>query len=574
MNEDLKIRLGLEGEKATGSGLDRTRRKVKGLGDDTERAGGKMRRGFATAGRAAAAAGVAVLGMSAVVGVQATNAARDLAETMSKSTVTYGKHAGKIEMWGNKSAEALGMSKQLSIDAAAGLAVYGNSAGLSQKELVSFSSGLVKAAADLGSFHNASPEDTLQAIKSGLAGEAEPLKRFGILMNDATLKAEAMKLGLIKTQKDALTPGQKVLAARAVIMKGLGKAEGDFARTSGGLANQQKILTARWENAKATLGAGLLPIVTKATTRVSAFVQGMDEGTGAGGRFVVGIKSVAKFTGQAADKIRDAYNQGKKFLTWLDSGTGAADATSIAIGGLVAGLAAYKGTVMVITGVTKAWAFAQGLLNAEMMLNPVGLIVAGIIGLVAAIVIAYKKVDWFRNGVNAAFTGIKKAVGAVIGFVKRNWEAMLIGMTGPVGLMIVGVIKNFDKIKAGFGAIVDWVKGKWNSFAEGLNTGLAAAGKIPGVPDDIRIPVFDEKRGGGGGSSAPVSSMPAQAGDAVFGSPLGGRSIQPGSLGKKVSSVVARGESQRAPREVVLQVNRRELGRALVDEAAWLGARS
>jgi len=43
-------------------------------------------------------------------------------------------------------------------------------------------------------------------------------------------------------------------------------AQGDFLRTSDGLANQQRILEAQWKDLKATLGEGLLPPVTKAVS--------------------------------------------------------------------------------------------------------------------------------------------------------------------------------------------------------------------------------------------------------------------------------------------------------------------
>jgi len=70
-----------------------------------------------------------------------------------------------------------------------------------------------------------------------------------------------LSLGIIKTTKEALTPQQKVLAAQALIYQQTGAAQGDFERTSDGLANKTRILTAQLENAKVTIGEALLPIV-------------------------------------------------------------------------------------------------------------------------------------------------------------------------------------------------------------------------------------------------------------------------------------------------------------------------
>ena len=79
-----------------------------------------------------------------------------------------------------------------------------------------------------------------------------------------TLRQKALELGITSTTKDALTPQQKVLAAQAAIFDQTSAAQGDFARTSGGLANQQRILGAQVENLKARLGQALLNLLDNA----------------------------------------------------------------------------------------------------------------------------------------------------------------------------------------------------------------------------------------------------------------------------------------------------------------------
>jgi hypothetical protein len=99
-------------------------------------------------------------------------------------------------------------------------------------------------------------------LGAGLRGEAEPLRRFGVLLDDFTLRQKAMEMGLIQTTKQALTPQQKVLASYQVILAQTATQQGDFARTSDGLANQQRILDAQMENLKTNIGQGLLPVMT------------------------------------------------------------------------------------------------------------------------------------------------------------------------------------------------------------------------------------------------------------------------------------------------------------------------
>ena len=181
-------------------------------------------------------AGIALAAMGAFA-AKSIAAASDLNETVSKTGVLFGKSAGQIEAWASTASTSLGQSKKQAMDAAASFAVFGKSAGLSGDALVNFSKQNVQLASDMASFFNTSPEDAINAIGSAFRGEAEPIRAYGILLDDATLRQAALEQGLISTTKNALTPQQKVLAAQAVIMKQTGDAQGDFARTSDGLAN-------------------------------------------------------------------------------------------------------------------------------------------------------------------------------------------------------------------------------------------------------------------------------------------------------------------------------------------------
>lgn len=104
---------------------------------------------------------------------------------------------------------------------------------------------------------------------------------------------------------------------------------------------------------------------------------------------------------------------------------------------------------------SKAWAAAQWVLNAALRANPILLVVTIVIALVGAIILAYKHSETFRRivdaagrGAMAAFRGILSVVQNVVGWIRRNWPLLLGILTGPVGLAVVLVIKNFQKIKS------------------------------------------------------------------------------------------------------------------------------
>lgn len=228
-------------------------------------------KGFAKAGLVA---GGAFLASFAAVGISqaadavkdfltdAISSASDLNETTSKTEQIFGDAASKVLKFSKTTSTALGQSQQEALDGAATFGIFGKSAGLTGDNLSDFSTGLVGLAGDLASFNNTSPEDAINAIGSALRGEAEPIRAYGVLLDDATLKNRALAMGLISSTKDALTPANKVLAAQQEILAQTSDAQGDFARTSGGLANQQRIFTAELENTKATIGTALLPVVT------------------------------------------------------------------------------------------------------------------------------------------------------------------------------------------------------------------------------------------------------------------------------------------------------------------------
>jgi hypothetical protein len=188
--------------------------------------------------------------------------ASDVEEATSAATQVYGAGAAFILDRSKESATAVGLSSAEYLSAAAQLGVFGQAAGLTGDDMAAFGDDTIRAAADLASFYNVPVPEALEAIRSGLSGETEPLRRFGILINEATLNEYAWANGIAE-RGAVLTEQQKVLARQGYILENLGAAEGDFARTSAGLANQMRILRARFINIGATIGKVLLPVALK-----------------------------------------------------------------------------------------------------------------------------------------------------------------------------------------------------------------------------------------------------------------------------------------------------------------------
>jgi len=262
----------------------------KGLGSAEKDLGGfgsKLADFGKKAGIALAAVGAAAGAMAIKIGKDAILAASDLSEEVSKAGVLFGDSADQINEWAASAATAFGQSRRQATAAAANFAIFGKSAGLAGDDLADFSMDFTELASDLASFNNTSPEDAVQALGAALRGESEPIRRYGILLDDSTLRQKALELGIIETTKEALTPQQRVLAAQEAIYDQVGDAAGDFARTSDGLANSQRILAANVEDVKSSLGESLLPIAEEFTgwlvgaiPQVQEFARDMGEKLG------------------------------------------------------------------------------------------------------------------------------------------------------------------------------------------------------------------------------------------------------------------------------------------------------
>jgi len=192
---------------------------------------------------------------------KATQLASDMAETQSKVGVIFGQTADDIRAFGKAAARNIGMSEQEALDAASTFALFGKQAGKADAELNKFAKDFVNLAADFASFYNTEPQEAIIAIGAALRGESEPIRRFNILLDEQTVKTRALKLGIIDNINQALTPQQKVLARTAEIFAQSAVAQGDFQRTSEGLANQQRILKAEITNLTTEFGRAFMPIM-------------------------------------------------------------------------------------------------------------------------------------------------------------------------------------------------------------------------------------------------------------------------------------------------------------------------
>ena len=270
-----------------GDGLKKAQREFQQLEGAGAKAGFVLKKAMVPA--------TAALGALAVGAKDAVAAASDLEESQSKVNVIFQEGAKDVSAFAKTAARSFGISRREALLAAGTLGTFGKAAGLAGKDLAGFTNDFTGLAADLASFNNTSPEDAIQAIGAALRGESEPIRRYGVLLDDATLKQRALEMG-IYDGVGALTAQERILAATEEIFKQTDDAQGDFARTSDGLANSAKTVEAQMDDLKTAIGEQLLPVVQEILPYLKDFADWAAENPETFKNVALGIGAVATAT--------------------------------------------------------------------------------------------------------------------------------------------------------------------------------------------------------------------------------------------------------------------------------------
>ncbi len=241
-------------------GIGKAERELDRLEDSTKKADKRTRSltGSMTGLATKAAIGAAAVGAVSAVAFDAVKSFSDLEESINAVNVQFGDGAGTILAFGETAAESVGLANsafnQLSVVTGATLSAFIDD----EREVADETVRLTQRASDMASVFNTDVDQALGAVQAALRGETEPIRRFGVLLDDASVRARAVELGLAATTSE-VDKQAKGLAALDLIYEQTDKTAGDFANTSDSVANRMRVLGARFEDAKATVGGALVP---------------------------------------------------------------------------------------------------------------------------------------------------------------------------------------------------------------------------------------------------------------------------------------------------------------------------
>ena len=202
-------------------------------------------------------------------------------EMQAKSSVVFGEFAKGVRAELSAFGDQVGRSSFELEGMASSIQDTFVPMGFARGEASKLSVQLTKLAVDVASFNNASDTETMMAFQSALVGNHETVRRFGVVITEATLKQELLRMGINKTA-DEVTNAEKVQARLNLIIAGTSDAQGDAIRTSDSFANTSKALSAQLEELQVSVMQPLLPVLTD-------IVRGMIDATKATTSFLESI---------------------------------------------------------------------------------------------------------------------------------------------------------------------------------------------------------------------------------------------------------------------------------------------
>jgi hypothetical protein len=207
------------------------------------------------------AAGVAAFaGVTAFV-KSAADAASNLEQSMGGIEAVFKSSASQVEEWGSQAASTLGLSQSAYQDLATLIGSQLKNAGTSMEDLAPKTDGLIRQGADLAAMYGGTTAEAVGALSSALKGERDPIEKYGISLNEASIQAEILALGL-DTSTNAAQQTAKATATLSLITKQSADAAGAAAREFDSYASVQQRASAVWEDTMAQIGTALLPALS------------------------------------------------------------------------------------------------------------------------------------------------------------------------------------------------------------------------------------------------------------------------------------------------------------------------
>lgn len=228
--------------------------------------------------KAATAMSVASAGIIAF-GSQAVSAASDLEQSVGAVSSVFEDQAGKMTAWAENAADAVGLSQNSYNNFATVIGSQLKNLGIPMDQVGNKTNDLIELGADLASMYGGTTADAVDALSAVFRGETDPIERYGVSIKQSDVNARMAADGLDGLQGAALKQAEAETRLKLVTEQ-TAAAHGNFAREADTVAHKQQVASAKFEDAKAKLGAGLLPVVATVTDKFAGLASTLGEHPG------------------------------------------------------------------------------------------------------------------------------------------------------------------------------------------------------------------------------------------------------------------------------------------------------
>lgn len=258
--------------------VDKGMAKVEKQGKKTESSVKKLGGGLKNLATALGiGASLAVVVRSLVkFGTESIDVASRVEELGAKFDVVFGEKAGEARQRLDEFGDAVNRSGiDLQDMASEGQNVL-VALGLQRDAAAEYSIGMTELAVDVAAFQNAEDADVLNSFTSAIVGNHIAAKKFGVIINEASLSQQLFNMGVTGGMK-AATEAEKAIARYNIILNATADSHGAAAREAGSYANVTKGLEAAMTDLKAAVGEQLLPTMTELKIVTTDLIKGLTE---------------------------------------------------------------------------------------------------------------------------------------------------------------------------------------------------------------------------------------------------------------------------------------------------------
>ena len=279
------------------------KRKLSDIQSSTSKMGGVMRNALSFAGGQMLVNGLASVGRGiATVSKNAITMASDLQEVQNVVDTTFGESAKAVNEFAKSATDSFGLSELQAKKFSGAMGAMLKSTGISSDKLPEMSTKLVGLAGDFASFYNLPHDEAWEKIRSGIAGETEPLKQLGVNMSVASLEAFAMSQGINKAWKD-MSPSEQAMLRYNYLLSVTKDAQGDFAKTQQSFANQIRLLKTNFEQTSASIATQFLPSINNMASALNKALTGKISWDEAGNEIQKGISDMVAKISEGLPKL-------------------------------------------------------------------------------------------------------------------------------------------------------------------------------------------------------------------------------------------------------------------------------